>query len=102
MPSLIICNVFTNKGTQTFTLRWDNKIMMTWGKIFYYISSQGGLPENHYTVKIGKKYIKYSQIYEIKPFDIKNFAYNTSNGKMSSTGLLKTHLNLKLIRKQTS
>jgi len=102
MPSLIICNVFTNKGTQTFTLRWDNKIMMTWEKIFYYISSQGGLPENHYTVKIGKKYIKYSQIYEIKPFDIKNFAYNTFNGKMTSTGLLKTDLNLKLIRKQIS
>ena len=94
MPSLIICNVFTKKGTQTFTLRWDKTHNMTWEKIFYYISSQGGLPENHYTVKIGKKYIKYSQIYEIKPFEIKNFAYKTSKGKMSSTGLLKTDLNL--------
>jgi len=100
MPSLIICNVQTINGCKTFTLRWDKTHNMTWEKIFYYISTQGGLPENHYTVKIGKKYIKHTQIYEIQPFDIKNFAY-ISNGLKTSIGLLKTNLNLKLLKELT-
>ena len=101
MPSLIICNVHTIKGRKTFTLRWDSQALMTWEKIFYYISTQGGLSENHYTIKIGKKYIKYSQIYEILPFDIANFAFNNEKGLKTSIGLLKTNLNLKLLKELT-
>ena len=101
MPSLIICNVHTIKGRKTFTLRWDKTHNMTWEKIFYYISTQGGLPENHYTVKIGKFYKKYTQIHEILPFDITNFAFNNEKGLKTSTGILKTNLNLKLLKELT-
>ena len=98
MPSLIICNVHTIKGRKTFTLRWDSQCVMTWENIFYYISQQGSLLPKYYTIKIGKKYIKYSQIYEILPFDITNFAFNNEKGLKTSIGLLKTNLNLKLLK----
>ena len=98
MPSLIICDVFTNNGNKTFTLRWDSQSVMTWEDIFYYISQQGCLPQKYYTVKIGKFYKKYTQIHEILPFDITNFAFNNEKGLKTSTGILKTNLNLKLLK----
>ena len=98
MPSLIICDVHTNKGRRTFTLRWNKKHNMTWDEIFYYISMKGRLLPKYYTIKIGKKYIKYTQIHEITPFDINNFAFINEKGLKTAVGLLKTNLNLKLLR----
>lgn len=98
MPSLIICDVHTNKGRRTFTLRWNEKHNMTWDEIFYYISMKGGLLPKYYTIKIGKKYIKYTQIHEITPFDINNFAFINEKGLKTSVGILKTDLNLKLLK----
>ena len=98
MPSLIICDVHTNKGGKTFTLRWNSQVVMTWKKIFYYISTQGGLQPKYYTIKISKKYIKYSQIDEIIPFNIADFAFRDEKGLKTSIGLLKTSLNLKLLK----
>ena len=92
--SIIITDVFTDKGPKTFTLRWSKKESINWKYIFEFISNKGGMIPDCYTIKIGKNYIKYNELNDISPFDFKKCVYYDQLGKPTGTGLLKTGVNL--------
>ena len=94
--SIIITDIFTDRGPQTFTLRWSKKKIITWHDIFEFISKKGGFIPECYTVKIGILYVKYCELDDIPPFDFNKFAYYNQSGKLTGTGLLKTGVNLSI------
>ena len=92
--SIIITDIFTDKGPKTFTFRFSKEKIIDWNDIFEFISKKGGLIPDCYTIKIGIKYVKYGELNELPPFDFNNFAYYNQLGKPTGTGLLKTGVNL--------
>ena len=98
MPSLIISDVFTKMGRQTFTLRWKEDETMTWNKIYKFLYTKSGMLPKYHKIKIDRNYIKYEKINTFEPFDLKNFAYYDNNGMATQIGLLKTRVNETAIR----
>ena len=101
MPSLIMENVFTKIGPQTFTLRWKESDIMDWGKIYDFLYKKSGLHPKYHKVKVNRDYIKYTKINDIDPFDLKEFAYYYGNGKSTQVGLLKVRVDENTIRKNS-
>ena len=98
MPALIISDVFTKMGRQTFTLRWEENEIMNWTRIYDFIYKKSGMLPKYHKIKIGRNYIKYEKLDKFESFDLKNFAYYDSNGKATQIGLLKTRVNETAVR----
>jgi hypothetical protein len=92
MPSLIISNVFTKMGEQTFTLRWEQGENIDWCKIYDFIYKKSGFHQKYHKIKIDRNYIKYEKINEFPPFDLIDYVYYNNNGKATQVGLLKTRV----------
>ena len=98
MPSLIMSNVFTKMGRQTFTLRWNDEEIMTWNKIYDFLYKKSGMLPKYHKIKINRNYIKHEKIMNSKPFDLHDFAYYDFKGDATQTGLLKIRINELAIR----
>ena len=98
MPSLIITDVFTKMGRQTFTLRWNDEDIMTWCKIYDFLYKKSGMLPKYHKIKINRNYIKYENFETVKHFDFNDFVYYDVKGKATQTGLLKTRINEVAIR----
>ena len=93
MPALIISNVITKKGEQTFTLRWEDGEYIDWRRIYTFIYKKSGFHQKYHKIKVGRNYIKYDKINEFPPFNFNDFVYYDNNGKPTKIGLLKTRVN---------
>ena len=98
MPALIISDVFTKNGRKTFTLRWNEGDFMDWNIIYDFLCKKSGMLQKYHKIKIGREYVRYEKINEIKHFDLKDFAYYDKTGKQTQIGLLKTRINETAIR----
>tara|TARA_X000000368_G_scaffold407015_1_gene385978 strand:+ start:445 stop:777 length:333 start_codon:yes stop_codon:yes gene_type:complete len=92
MPSLIISNVFTKMGEQTFTLRWEHGENINWCKIYDFIYKKSGVHPKYHKIQIERNYIKYEKINNYPAFNLNDFVYYDNNGKATQIGLLKTCL----------
>jgi hypothetical protein len=98
MPSLIMSNVFTKMGRQTFTLRWGDEEIMNWSKIYDFLYKKSGMLPKYHKIKIDRNYINHEKILNIEKFDLNDFAYYDLKGNATQTGLLKIRINEVAIR----
>ena len=76
MPSLIISNVFTKMGEQTFTLRWEHGENINWCKIYDFIYKKSGVHPKYHKIQIERNYIKYEKINNYPAFNLNDFGFS--------------------------